>query len=283
MGTSSSPTHSGRCRRGYLFPPARRRVARRNDRRHARRDAGSWRTRPCVASRVRSPGRRDHRHGRQNDGKGLHRGRPRPNRFNVHSSAGNLNSREGLPLALMSLRRDHQVSVLEVAMDSTGEIAELAAIAEPEIGAVLNIGFTHVSKLGSIDAIAAEKLSLVRGLPRTGTALLNADDPRIAPVAAELGCSVITFGCAEEAALRRGQVTEPGTRWHVVRRDLRGDHGTCELSVAGGPHRLGGANRHRGGNRARRELAGRRIGGLPVSRDRKSPRTPHRGRRHHHR
>ncbi|MCC6268221.1 MAG: UDP-N-acetylmuramoyl-tripeptide--D-alanyl-D-alanine ligase [Dehalococcoidia bacterium] len=132
------------------------------------------------------------------------------NRFNVHSSPGNLNSREGLPLGLMSLRRDHQVSVLELAMDSTGEIAELAAIAEPEIGAVLNIGFTHVSKLGSIDAIAAEKLSLVRGLPRTGTALLNADDPRIAPVAAELGCSVITFGCAEEAALRRGQVTDRG-------------------------------------------------------------------------
>ena len=131
-------------------------------------------------------------------------------RFRTHFSPGNLNSREGLPLALMSLRRDHEVSVLELAMDSPGEIAELCAIAEPVVGAVLNIGLTHVSKLGSIEAIAAEKLSLARALPRTGTALLNMDDPRVAAVASELACSVITFGEAEGAILRRGEITDRG-------------------------------------------------------------------------
>jgi len=129
-------------------------------------------------------------------------------RFSTHASPGNLNSREGLPLALMSLRRDHEVSVLEIAMDSKGEIAELAAVAEPEIGVVLNVGLTHVSKLGSIEAIAEEKLSLVRGLPVTGTAILNADDPRVAVAAKELACEVITFGAAEAATLRRGPVLE---------------------------------------------------------------------------
>ncbi len=131
-------------------------------------------------------------------------------RFATHHSAGNLNSREGLPLALMSLRRDHEVSVLEIAMDSRGEIAELCAIAEPRIGAVLNIGLTHVSKLGSIEAIAEEKLSLVRSLPREGTAILNADDARVAAAAGELACEVITFGEAEAATLRRGPVTDRG-------------------------------------------------------------------------
>ncbi|MEX1103757.1 MAG: Mur ligase family protein, partial [Dehalococcoidia bacterium] len=43
-------------------------------------------------------------------------------RFRTHKSEGNLNSREGLPLALLSLQRDHEVSVLELAMDSPGEI-----------------------------------------------------------------------------------------------------------------------------------------------------------------
>ncbi|MGE0602019.1 MAG: UDP-N-acetylmuramoyl-tripeptide--D-alanyl-D-alanine ligase [Dehalococcoidia bacterium] len=131
-------------------------------------------------------------------------------RFTTHSSPGNLNSREGLPLALMSLRRDHQVSVLEMAMDSKGEIAELAAIAEPEVGIVLNIGLTHISKLGSIEAIATEKLSLVRSLPPAGTAVINADDPRVAAVANELQCAVISFGASETATLRRGPVTERG-------------------------------------------------------------------------
>ncbi|HEY4668844.1 MAG TPA: Mur ligase family protein, partial [Tepidiformaceae bacterium] len=83
-------------------------------------------------------------------------------RFKTHHSEGNLNSREGLPLALMSLRREHEVAVLEMAMDSRGEIVELCEIAEPDAGAVLNIGLTHVSKLGSIEAIANEKLSLPR-------------------------------------------------------------------------------------------------------------------------
>jgi UDP-N-acetylmuramoyl-tripeptide--D-alanyl-D-alanine ligase len=131
-------------------------------------------------------------------------------RFRTHHSAGNLNSREGMPLALMSLRRDHEVSVLEMAMDSKGEIAELCAIAEPRVGAVLNIGLTHVSKLGSIEAIAEEKLSLVRSLPREGTALLNADDARVGAVAGELACEVITFGESEGASLRRGPITDRG-------------------------------------------------------------------------
>lgn len=131
-------------------------------------------------------------------------------RFNTHKSGGNFNSREGLPLALMSLRRDHEVSVLEIAMDSKGEIAELVAIAEPEVGAVLNIGLTHVSKLGSIEAIAAEKLSLVRGLPRDATAVLNVDDPRVAAVVPELQCHALTFGESDTAALRRGPVTDRG-------------------------------------------------------------------------
>lgn len=131
-------------------------------------------------------------------------------RWPTHFSPGNLNSREGLPLALMSLTREHQVSVLEIAMDSKGEIAELATIARPDVGVVLNIGLTHVSKLGSIEAIAEEKLSLVRGLPPGATAVLNADDPRVAAVLPELRCPVISFGESEEATLRRGPVTDHG-------------------------------------------------------------------------
>ena len=131
-------------------------------------------------------------------------------RFRTHRSPGNLNSREGLPLALMSLRPDHEVSVLEMAMDSRGEIAELCAIAEPSVGVVLNIGATHLEKLGSLEAIACEKLSLARALPRDGTAILNVDDERIAAAAGGLACEVIGFGAGPEARLRRGEVRDLG-------------------------------------------------------------------------
>lgn len=132
-------------------------------------------------------------------------------RFRTHKSEGNLNSREGMPLALMSLQRDHEVSVLELAMDSPGEIVELCEIAVPKVGVVLNIGLTHVSKLGSIEAIEREKLSLPRWLSVDGTAILNVDDPRIARVVEELTCRVMAFGHGNpEATVRWSNVKSEG-------------------------------------------------------------------------
>lgn len=114
-------------------------------------------------------------------------------KFRTHKSEGNFNSAEGLPLAVMSLDSEDQVSILEMGMDRRGEILELCAIARPEIGVVLNIGLTHVEKLGSIEAIAEEKLSLVRWLDGDGTAVLNMDDPRVAPAATEIVAKKIGF------------------------------------------------------------------------------------------
>ncbi len=54
--------------------------------------------------------------------------------YETHHSPGNFNSREGLPLALCSLTKKHEISILEMAMDSPGEIAELCDIARPRIG-----------------------------------------------------------------------------------------------------------------------------------------------------
>ncbi|MCC7364886.1 MAG: UDP-N-acetylmuramoyl-tripeptide--D-alanyl-D-alanine ligase [Dehalococcoidia bacterium] len=123
-------------------------------------------------------------------------------RFRVHRSEGNLNSREGLPLALLTLTPEHEVSVLEMGMDSRGEIARLCEIAEPRVGVVLNIGLTHVEKLGSAEAIAEEKMTLPRKLPADGTAVLNMDDRRIAFGRGEVTCPVIGFGRDDATELR---------------------------------------------------------------------------------
>ena len=130
--------------------------------------------------------------------------------FHTHRSKENFNSLEGLPLALMSLRSDHQVSVLEMAMDRKGEIRALCEIATPRVGVVLNIGATHAEKVGSIEEIAEEKLSLPRSLPTQGTAILNADDPRVAAGATGLAARVLTFGESPDADLRATEVEDRG-------------------------------------------------------------------------
>ena len=147
-------------------------------------------------------------------------------RFAVHRSKENFNSLEGLPLSLVALEPGHEVAVLELAMDRPGEIRELCELVRPDIGVVLNIGLTHASKLGSIEAIAEEKLSLPRWLDERGTAVLNTDDPRVAAVG-PLRCRVLTFGRAIDASVRATSVQArglAGTDFSVLvdGRELRG-------------------------------------------------------------
>ena len=156
-------------------------------------------------------------------------------KFRTHKSSGNFNSREGLPLALMSLRRDHEVSVLEMGMDSAGEIAYLCEIAEPSVGVVLNIGLTHVSKLGSVEAIAREKLSLARSLPADGTAVLNLDDERIAAAIGSLNCRLITFGRAggRSATVTYGNLRSAGFDGVRFSVSVGGRTFACHSSIPG--------------------------------------------------
>ena len=54
--------------------------------------------------------------------------------------------------------------VLEMAMRGPGQIAELTAIAEPDVGVIVNVGPAHLELLGSLEAIAAAKAELIAGL-----------------------------------------------------------------------------------------------------------------------
>ncbi|MEO9254187.1 MAG: UDP-N-acetylmuramoyl-tripeptide--D-alanyl-D-alanine ligase, partial [Tepidiformaceae bacterium] len=154
-------------------------------------------------------------------------------RLRTHKSGGNFNSREGLPLAVMSLTRDHEVSVLEMGMDSVGEISYLCDIAEPRVGVVLNIGLTHISKLGSIEAIEREKLSLPRWLAADGTAVLNMDDTRIAAVVPELKCRVIGFGVDTDTDLVARNVSEAGLSGTTFDAHFEGESASVHSPLAG--------------------------------------------------
>jgi len=95
----------------------------------------------------------------------------------VHASRANFNTEIGLPLELLSAPPGTEVVVLELAMRAAGQIAELAAIAEPDVGVITNVGPVHLERLGSIEAIAAAKAELLHGLRPGGTAIVPSDEP----------------------------------------------------------------------------------------------------------
>lgn len=97
--------------------------------------------------------------------------------FNVHKTEGNFNSNIGMPLSMLSMKNDTQVSVLEMGMSNFGEIDYLSRIAEPDIAIVTNIGSSHMENLGSRENICKAKLEIVNGLKKGGTLILNGDEP----------------------------------------------------------------------------------------------------------
>jgi UDP-N-acetylmuramoyl-tripeptide--D-alanyl-D-alanine ligase len=90
----------------------------------------------------------------------------------VHANRENLNTEIGLPLTVLEAADDTDLLVLEMAMRGAGQIAELAAIAEPEVAVITNVGPVHVELLGSVAAIAAAKAEMLAALPADGTAIV---------------------------------------------------------------------------------------------------------------
>ena len=81
---------------------------------------------------------------------------------NVLVTPGNYNSRIGLPLTLMGLKRSHEMAVLEMGMDHRGEMAVLADIVRPDLALITNIGTAHVGILGSREMVAREKRNILK-------------------------------------------------------------------------------------------------------------------------
>lgn len=118
---------------------------------------------------------------------------------------GSFNNELGLPLTILRIDAATCYVVAEMGARGLGHIASLCRIAPPSIGVVLSVGTAHLSEFGSRDAIAVAKGELVEALPASGIAVLNADDPRVAAMAARTDAATLTFGVAGD--VRLGPVT----------------------------------------------------------------------------
>jgi UDP-N-acetylmuramoyl-tripeptide--D-alanyl-D-alanine ligase len=124
------------------------------------------------------------------------------------ASPQNYNTEIGLPLALLAAAADTEVLVLEMAMRGAGQIAELTAIAEPDVGVIVNVGPVHLELLGSLEAIAAAKAELIAGLASGSTIVVPVEDPLLAP---HLRADLKTISFGERADVTLEQVLSDGS------------------------------------------------------------------------
>ena len=133
----------------------------------------------------------------------------------VHASRENMNTEIGLPLTILEAEPETEVLVLEMGMRGRGQIAELCAIAEPDVGAITNIGPVHLELLGTIEAVAETKAELLAGLPPTGRAVVPEGEESLAPHLDD-ALVTITFGPGGEVFARDWRRTPTGIEADVA-------------------------------------------------------------------
>ena len=153
------------------------------------------------------------------------------------ATQGNFNNAIGVPHTLLRLTAQHRIAVVELGMNHPGEIAQLAAMAQPTVALVNNAQREHLEFMHTVQAVAEENGSVLAALPADGVAVFPAGDPYTALWRALAGARrCITFGAADEADggadVHCTQADWQGNAWQVRIATPQGAL-ACTLAIAG--------------------------------------------------
>ena len=91
------------------------------------------------------------------------------------STIKNFNNEIGLPISMMSAKKDCKYIVLEAGAAKRGDIEYLSKIVKPDIGIITNIGNSHLEKLINVEGVFKVKSELIKNI-RKGGALIVPND-----------------------------------------------------------------------------------------------------------
>ena len=149
------------------------------------------------------------------------------NRYQVLRTQGNFNNHLGVPMTLLRAARSDEYAVLEMGMNHPGEIAPLAAMADPDIAVVTNIGTAHLEFMGSRAAIAQEKGSLVEAVHPAGCVVLAAEDEFTTGISRRSTARIVTVGFSKgDVRAQNIRYDESGTTYTLIC-----DHGHIETRL----------------------------------------------------
>jgi len=154
-------------------------------------------------------------------------------KFRTHKSAANFNNHLGVPLQLLKLESEHEAAVIEMGMSHAGEIKQLAAIVQPEIGVVTNVAPVHLEHFDSICGIARAKYELIESLPGGGVAVLNGDDEYVSQFGRDFRGRVIVYGVDKPADVQAVDVKLLGPEGSAFTVVIGGQRYAATLPLAG--------------------------------------------------
>lgn len=115
-------------------------------------------------------------------------------KYNTLATTGNLNNHIGVPLTLLSIKKEHEFAIIEMGANHQGEINELCEIADPDYGLITNIGKAHLEGFGGIEGVKKGKSEMYKYLKaQSGKVFINGDDETLYELA--FSNDKITYGC----------------------------------------------------------------------------------------
>lgn len=153
-------------------------------------------------------------------------------RFRIRSSPGNFNNEIGIPLTIVGSsggggsllrwflvpirflatlfsprRRYPEILVLELGIDRVGDMHYLLEFLHPDIGVLTTISNSHLEFFKTVSVVSREKGKLIQSLPKSGLAVLNADEPRVAKFRERTKATVLSYGFSKEADVRATHIS----------------------------------------------------------------------------
>lgn len=134
-------------------------------------------------------------------------------KFMVLKNAKTLNNQYGVSLTVLGLKPAHQALVIELGTNNPGEIARLAAIAQPTVAVLTNIGEAHLEGLKNRMGVYKEKSAIFRGIGPKGRVIFNNDDPYLRKIPGERKRPrILTYGIKRKSDLRARQIRVKNNR-----------------------------------------------------------------------
>ena len=120
----------------------------------------------------------------------------------VHAAERSFNNHLGVPLTLARMPLDATHTVVEIGMNSPGEITPLAKLADLDVALVTTVAPVHMAAFDNLEDIARAKAEIFSGLRPEGSAIINRDLATfgiLEAAANDAGAAIVTFGRSDRA------------------------------------------------------------------------------------
>ena len=133
-------------------------------------------------------------------------------KYNVLKTQGNFNNEIGVPLTIFRIRDEHKIAVIEMGINSFGEMTRLSEIVRPDIAVITNIGVCHLENLIDRDGVLRAKTEIFKNLNENAMVVLNGDDDKLSTVLDVDGTKPIFYGIDNKCEVYADNINSRGLK-----------------------------------------------------------------------